>query len=242
MARHGQKQQEAPIILAVDLASMCGSIALVAKNITIAEYSLHSSQTHSKRLIPQIERIIQESGIIWDEIEAIAVSLGPGSFTGLRIALSTVKGLAMAFNKKLIGIATLDGLAAQIQHHPLTICPIMDARKKEVYTALYRCSSAEPATRISKYMVISPDNLTKHITEKTLFIGDAVAIYQDFLQEKLADLAFFGEPIINFTRASAIGLLAQVKFQQNEFLDPATITPLYVRASDAELNFNSKKG
>ena len=220
---------------------MCGSLALVSGNACLCEISLYSTQTHSKRLISQVDRLMTDTGLLWPQISAIAVSVGPGSFTGLRIALSTAKGLAMAFSKPLLAVPTLDGLASQIRHVSLPICPIMDARKKEVYSAFYRCDSLGTPTRCSEYMAISPEKLLAAISEPTIFVGDGINVYGDVIRETLADLALFSPPFLHFTRASAIGMLALEQFHNNAFIDPASATPLYVRASDAELNFIGKR-
>ena len=128
MARHGQQNITQPIILALELSSMCGSIALVCRDLCIYEQSLYSNRTHSTRLIQQIDTALLESDLKWDEVDAIAVSLGPGSFTGLRIALGTVKGLAMAFGKKIIGVSTLDALAHQLPRTSKQICLFLSYR------------------------------------------------------------------------------------------------------------------
>ncbi len=240
MARHGLQTIQPPVILALELSGMCGSIALVSQGLTVCEHSLYTPKTHSQRLIDLIDRIICDSEISWDEISAIAVSLGPGSFTGLRIALSTAKGLAMAFGKQLIGIPTLDGLANQLHHFPTLVCPIIDARKKEVYTALYKCDASGVPNKKSDYMVLSPIDLISLIKEPTIFVGDGVTVYGDEIRENAGDLAIFSPIELNFTRASSIGMLATKKYLADDFLDPATASPLYVRASDAELNYKKK--
>ncbi len=241
MAIHGQQNIKPPIILALELSSMCGSIALVCRDLCIYEQSLYSKRTHSKRLIQQIDTALLESGLQWDAIEAIAVSLGPGSFTGLRIALGTVKGLAMAFGKKIIGVATLDALAHQLPRTEKQICPILDARKGEVYTSLYKYDAEGKLLRLCEYRAVSPEALAELISEPTFFIGDGISVYKTIIAENLGDLAEFCYQGLYFARAAAVGLLALDKFAQGDFLDPATATPMYVRASDAELNFGTQK-
>jgi tRNA threonylcarbamoyladenosine biosynthesis protein TsaB len=239
MAQHGQQNINQPVILALELSSMCGSIAIVCRNLCIYEQSLYSNRTHSKRLMQQIDTALEESGQPWDAIAAIAVSLGPGSFTGLRIALGTVKGLAMALGKKLIGVSSLDALAHQLPRTSKQICPILDARKKEVYTSLYKFDEQGTLLEISEHQVISPQRLATLIQAPTFFIGDGTAVYNTLLSERLGALALFCDPRLYFPRASSVGMLALNKYAQTDFLDPATATPIYVRASDAELQFGS---
>ncbi len=232
MARHGITTPGRPIIMALENSGMCGSIALVSPGLCVAESSLTISATHSKRLMGSVAAMLRDSGLDWPEIDAIAVSLGPGSFTGLRISLATAKGIAMAADKKLIGIPTLDGLAAQVQTNRL-ICPLIDARKNQIYTALYHWQGGK-CRRVSSYMAVSPEKLSARIQEPVMFIGDGGVLYHDILQDKLPGLTNFADPAIFFPRAAAIGSLALQHWQSNEFLDPANAVPLYIRASDAE--------
>ncbi|MFW8602266.1 tRNA (adenosine(37)-N6)-threonylcarbamoyltransferase complex dimerization subunit type 1 TsaB [Desulfobacterota bacterium M19] len=232
MARHGITTPCQPIIMALENSGMCGSIALVSPGLCVAESSLTISATHSKRLMDSVAAMLRESGLDWPAIDAIAVSLGPGSFTGLRISLAAAKGLSMAAGKKLIGIPTLDGLAAQLRTN-LLLCPLIDARKNQIYTALYRWQE-EKCQRLSSYMAVSPEELSAKIKEPVIFIGDGGVLYHDILQDKLPDLANFADPAIFFPRAATIGSLAVHHWQNNNFLDPANAVPLYIRASDAE--------
>jgi len=122
----------------------------------------------------------------------------------------------------------------------LTCCtPASDARKKEIYTAFYHADQKGGINRVSRYMVTSPDRLCALITEPTLFIGDGTDIYEDFLREKLGEKAIFASSQLHFPRAATIGFLAISLWEKKEFLDPASAVPIYVRASDAELNFNN---
>ncbi len=231
---------QAPLILTIENSGMCGSIALISGSHCIAEHSLLSKLTHSKRLLSTLDRVMVETETHWSDIDAIAISLGPGSFTGLRIGLSTVKGLAMATGIPLIGISSLDGLACQFSFTSQLICPLLDARKKEVYAALYRASENGCIELISDYLVLPPAELIGRIDEPTIFIGDGVEVYRDLLQEKLGRNALFANGHLNFAKASSIGFLALAKWQQKDFLDPASVTPTYIRPSDAEINFNKK--
>ncbi len=233
--------RQAPLILALENSGLCGSIALISGSHCIAEHSQLSRLTHSKRMLSSLERLMQETETEWNEIDAIAISLGPGSFTGLRIGLSTVKGLAMASGTPLIGVSSLDGLAGQFGFTSLLICPLLDARKKEIYAAFYRSDKNGNVSRISDYLVAPPEDIIAQINEPTLFIGDGTEVYKELLHDKLGDQAIFAPPQLNFAKASSIGYLALPLWQQKHFLDPASAGPIYVRPSDAEINFNKKK-
>ncbi len=230
-------RHDSPLILAIETATAWGSVALTLKGKCLAEYSLQSRLTHSKRLLAGIRWLMQEADFSWPDVDGIAVSLGPGSFTGLRIGLSTAKGLAFAAEKPLLGVPTLDGLACQFSFVPQLICPILDARKKEVYAALFRCDADGIPRRASEYMVIKPEILADMIKEPTIIVGDGVAVIEDTLIRDLGELLLIPPMGINFPRAAGIGMLAAGLWQRREFLEPSSAVPIYIRASDAELNF-----
>jgi len=226
-----------PVVLAVETATLCGSIALTAGEQCLAECSLQSRLTHSRRLLDGLERLLGECGITWERIDAVAVSLGPGSFTGLRIGLSTAKGLVMAAAKPLIGISTLDGLAGQFYHTRLPIYPVLDARKQEVYTACYRCNDAGVPERASNYLVIRPEELCGMVREPSLFAGDGAVAYRELFRDRLAGMMIPAPQSLFFPRAAAIALLAVGKWHEKDFLDPASAVPIYIRPSEAEIHF-----
>lgn len=235
MATAGKIIVTPPIILALETSGMCGSVAVVADGQCLAEYSLASKLTYSRRLLIEIDRIMHEAEISWKQIDGIGISLGPGSFTGLRIGLSTAKGLAMATDKPLLGVPTLDGLANQFTYVPKLICPILDARKKEIYTAFYRGTDKGTPQKISDYLNLTPESLSERITEPVVLVGDGVAVYGDFLKERLGELAVIAPAETYFSRAAVIGKLAVHLWKDKEFLSPEDAVPIYVRASDAEL-------
>jgi tRNA threonylcarbamoyladenosine biosynthesis protein TsaB len=232
-----EKGLQGPIVLALETATMCGSVALVAENRCLAEFSLQTHETHSRRLLAGIDWLLQETGMDWPLIDAVAVSLGPGSFTGLRIGLATAKGLAMAGGTELIGVGTLDGLAAQLYGAgELLICPVLDARKKEVYCGFYRCDSLGIPRLLDTYMAIAPEALCAMIDKPVVLLGDGAVLYGDLFREKLGDLLKIPAAAQFFPRAAIIGLLALDKWRKNEFLDPAGAEPIYIRPSEAELH------
>ncbi|KPJ99813.1 MAG: hypothetical protein AMJ60_03685 [Desulfobacterales bacterium SG8_35] len=232
------KGLQIPVILAIETATMCGSVALLSGEKCLAEFSLQTGETHSRRLLAGVDWLQQETGIGWPQIDAIAVSLGPGSFTGLRIGLATAKGLALAGHAKLIGVGTLDGLAAQIfAAGKILICPVLDARKKEVYCGFYRCDNLGWPKLLEEYLAISPAALCARIDEPVVLLGDGATLYGDLFREKLGDLLKTPPPHAYFPRAATVGLLALNKWQKEEFLDPAGAEPIYIRPSEAELHF-----
>ena len=240
MAHTGKdiRELQHPVVLALETATLCGSVALVTQDRCLAEFSLQTGVTHSRRLLAGIDRLLQETGVDWQEIDAVAVSLGPGSFTGLRIGLATAKGLALAGDVKLIGVGTLDGLAAQLfAAGDILICPVLDARKKEIYCGFYKCDDQGMPRLQAEPLVISPEMLCERIDEPVVMLGDGAAVHGDFFREKLDDLLKVAPPQVYFPRAATVGLLALEKWRQDEFLDPAGAEPIYIRLSEAELNF-----
>ncbi|MFH7319388.1 tRNA (adenosine(37)-N6)-threonylcarbamoyltransferase complex dimerization subunit type 1 TsaB [Desulfurivibrio sp. D14AmB] len=222
-----------PILLALETSGSCGSVALVDETGCRAEHSLQSSRTHSRRLLEAVARLLAEDGVTWPELDGIAVGLGPGSFTGLRIGLSSAKGLALATGKPLLGISSLDALADQVLPSPYPICALIDARKQEVFAGFY--DGGDQLQRLEEYLAIPPTDLVDRITTPTLLIGSGAQLYRPLLQEKLGSLAHFASPALFFPRAAAIGHLALAAWQQQQFLDPGRAVPLYIRPSDAQL-------
>jgi tRNA threonylcarbamoyladenosine biosynthesis protein TsaB len=239
MAIHGRIPKAGPLILAIENSGLCGSVALVTAAGCLAEYSLISPKTHSKRLLSTIDAILSGTGNDLSGVDAVAISIGPGSFTGLRIGLATAKGICMAAGKPLIDIPTLEGLAAQLSVQPRQICAVLDARKKEVFAACYRMKADETLQTTMAPTACSPDRLAEAIIEPTLFIGDGVQLYGNLFQEKLADLFHPVPATLYFPRASVIGFLAEKRWHRKEFADVLEAAPLYLRASDAELHRKS---
>ncbi len=236
MAQHGISSSSKPVVLAFENSTMCGSLALICPGLTIAEYSLSTKATHSKRLLAGIDHILRDSNLDWPDLNAIAISLGPGSFTGLRIGLTTAKGLAMATDLPMIGVDSITALANQIQQDNCLICPLIDARKSEVYTALYKRENGK-LLQLTKIIAIKPNKLPDYIKESVIFVGDGSVLYKDELIDLFDDLALFAPFELFYPRASSVGSLAVHKFLEKDFLDPIDSGPIYVRKSDAELNF-----
>ncbi len=240
MAHHGTLlAPKTPLLLAVETTGLCGSVALVADGCCVGEFSLQTKVTHSRRLLSAIEYLLTQAECDWDVICGIAVSLGPGSFTGIRIGLSTAKGLAMATGKPLVGVSTLDALAGQFAYLDKPLCVVLDARKKEVYAAFYECLGDGSVKRTSDNLVLPPERLAAAIAVPTVMAGDGAVLYRDLFASALADNALLVDGGCCFPRAAAVGKAAWPRFRQQAFLDPALAAPLYIRASDAELHLSS---
>ncbi|MBI2370383.1 MAG: tRNA (adenosine(37)-N6)-threonylcarbamoyltransferase complex dimerization subunit type 1 TsaB [Deltaproteobacteria bacterium] len=227
-------------VLAVETATSAGSVALVEKGEVVAELFLRTEAAHAERLLPAIDRVLGLAGASPHSLDGLAVGVGPGSFTGLRIGISTVKGLAWSLGRPVVGIPTLEALACNALTSPLLLCPMLDARKAEVYAALYRVRRGPGDNGLQELRgvrVLPPRAVAAEITEPTLFLGTGARLYREFLTETLGDLARFAPSGLDHPRAAVVGGLAEEAFQAGRGVSPETLGPLYVRSSEAELKY-----
>jgi len=224
-------------VLGIDTSTSCGSVGLIDDGEVISDYLLNIPVTHSERLLGAIELVLREAHCPIGNLDGWAISLGPGSFTGLRIGVSTVKGLAFATEKPVAGVSTLDVLAAQIAPTSHLICPILDARKKEVYTAFYRYEEGSSLKRQSDYQAIQPEGLVKKIKEQTIFLGDGVKTYRNFLLNSLPSLAIFPPAPLHICHGSMVAKLGVELLKKGKHLDLPTFAPIYIRPSEAEVKW-----
>jgi tRNA threonylcarbamoyladenosine biosynthesis protein TsaB len=225
-------------ILGIDTATSCGGVGIIDDDAVVAEYAFHREETPSAQLIPAIQALLQEARIAIHEIDGIAVSMGPGSFTGLRVGLSAVKGFALAAERPVAGVPTLDALAAQLPSTPSLICPLVDARKGEVYTALYKQGGNGKVEQLSPYQVLSPARLLEELPlQETVFVGDGVDVYGELVRERLAGKAFFVSPHLNCLRGSTVAERGLQHIKEGKKDDISSLVPIYVRRSDAEIKW-----
>jgi len=224
-------------ILGIDTSTSCGSVGLIDDGEVVSDHLLNIPVTHSERLLGAIELVLTEACCPIENLAGWAIALGPGSFTGLRIGVSTVKGLAFATGKPVTGVSTLDVLASQIAPTPYLICPVLDARKKEVYTAFYRYEKGSFIKRQSDYQAIRPEDLVGRIKEQTIFLGDGAKTYRDFLLNALPSLALFPSAPLHLSHGSIVAKLGSELLQKGECLDLSTFAPIYIRPSEAEMKW-----
>ena len=220
-------------ILAIDTSTASGSIALLEDNQLIAETTTHIQKTHAERLLPSIKNLFDTIGARIEEVDGFALTTGPGSFTGLRIGLSTIKGLAWSLNKPVVGVSTLEAMAMNIPYADKPICPVLDARKKEVYAGIYKFQDAE-CSCIMPDTAISPTALIERIQEPTIFIGDGIQVFKSQIlnlksQILIAPLHLW--PV----KAFNIGMLSLQRFRRGEVISPENIKLNYLRPSEAEV-------
>lgn len=231
--------QAEPKILAVDSSSMTGSVALCQGETLIAESLLNVRSTHSEKLLAQIDLLLSEAGWQLQDIDLLVSVTGPGSFTGLRIGIATIKGLAQVLDKPVVGISSLQMLAMNLPLSPVPICVFMDARKKEVYSQLFDWTAEGPVPQ-SNAQVIAPDLLLAQLGQPVALVGDGVPLYRRNIEELLADKALLPLASAHQPRASQAAWLAWRANANGDAGTAVELLPIYIRPSDAELSKKNK--
>ena len=229
-------------VLALDSSGLVASVAIVEENGAdqnlLAEYTVNYKKTHSQTLLPMLDEIVKMTELDLKTIDAVAVAAGPGSFTGLRIGSATAKGLGLALDKPLVEIPTVDGLAYNLYGTDRLICPIMDARRNQVYTGIYefRGGSLQVLeTQMAVGIEVIAEKL-RGMNREVIFLGDGVPVFRKRLEEELmAGAAFsFAPAQLNKQRAGAVGALALQYLREGKTVSAAEHRPTYLRLSQAE--------
>ena len=227
-------------ILGIDTSSPAGSVALLDNNCVISESILGGSQAYSHNILEEVDGLLNRSQTKLKDLEGFAITNGPGSFTGLRVGMSLLKGLVMATEKPFAAVNTLDAYAETVKTGSYLICPVFDARKKEVYTALFN-SNNYLYQRKTPDQAITPEKLCDQISQPTVFVGNGLEVYKNTFISRLKENYMHNTPIKNLTVAASAGLIASrnLKKSFNYNLDSLTIN--YIRPSEAELNHTASK-
>jgi len=223
-------------ILAVDSSGLVASVAVITDEHLIGEFTVYHKKTHSQTLLPMIDEICKITDYRLEDIDAIAVSAGPGYFTGLRIGSATAKGLGLALKKPLIHIPTVEAMAYNFYDTEKYIVPIMDARRSQVYTGIYT-SKEGIVNEILPQCIMSIEELIKKINEigqPVVFLGDGVPVFREKIEMDLLVKAVFAAAGINRQRASAVAELGKKYFLQGKTETAAQHAPDYLRMSQAE--------
>ncbi len=222
-------------ILGIESASLVASVAVVEDTVTLAEYTTNYKKTHSQTLLPMIDQMMDMLGMDLSEMDAIAVSGGPGSFTGLRIGSATAKGFGLALDKPLIHVPTLDATAYNLFGAKGLICPIMDAKRDQVYTGIYRFEDDFETVMSSSALDIG--ELTGKLNglgEQVIFLGDGVPVFEDRIRESLTVPFKFAPAHCSRQRAAAVAALGEIYFSQGKIESAQDHKPDYLRKSQAE--------
>lgn len=222
-------------ILGIESSSLVASVALVTDDILTAEYTVNFKKTHSQTLLPMIDEMMSLLEIEPETVDAIAISGGPGSFTGLRIGSATAKGLGLALNKPLIHVPTVDAMAYNLYSSSALICPIMDARRSQVYTGFYHFKDRFEIVKSQCPMHVEDlaEELNR-IGEKVIFLGDGVPVYRQQLESLLNVPCDFAPAHVNRQRAGAVAALGAVYYREGKTEPAADHGPEYLRKSQAE--------
>ena len=224
------------LILGIDTSSPVGSVALLDNEYVISESLLNSSQNYSDKLLIEMDRVFNSSKIKLNQIDGFVITTGPGSFTGLRVGMSLLKGLILATKKPFASVNTLDAYSETVQPGPYAICPILDARKKEVYTALYNSENGL-CVRETPDQAITPKVLCDQIKKPTVFVGNGLEAYRDLLSSLLKKNYIHNAPLKKLTVAASAILIAYRDLKNNLQNDLDSLTINYIRPSEAELNY-----
>ena len=229
-------------ILGIDTSSMAASVAVIEDNKLICEYTINTKKTHSQKLMPMIENMLGLSDLNVREIDAIAVCEGPGSFTGLRIGMATAKAIAHVNDIPVIGVNSLEALAANMNLCDKKICSILDAQRNQVYTGRYQYEGTK-LVEIKEIGIQQIDELLEELAqsgEQWILVGEAVYKYED----KIREIENIEIPAAsnNVTKAGSLCSVAKVKFDEGkDIFNCYTVNPLYIRKSQAEEQYEEKQ-
>ncbi|SET55838.1 tRNA (adenosine(37)-N6)-threonylcarbamoyltransferase complex dimerization subunit type 1 TsaB [[Clostridium] polysaccharolyticum] len=230
-------------ILAIDSSGLVASVAILRDDVLAGEYTINYKKTHSQTLLPMLDEVVKMIEFDLNSLDAIAVAAGPGSFTGLRIGSATAKGLGLALGKPVISVSTVEGLAFNLYRVKGVICPIMDARRNQVYTGVYKYEENDMVT-VMEPCAISIDELIgqlEKLDENVVFTGDGIPVFEEVLREKLGEKCSFVPAHFARQRAGAIAALGVKYFKEGKTESAAEHKPIYLRLSQAERELQEKQ-
>ncbi|MCL2669173.1 MAG: tRNA (adenosine(37)-N6)-threonylcarbamoyltransferase complex dimerization subunit type 1 TsaB [Syntrophaceae bacterium] len=223
-------------IFALDSATPSVGLALLEDERVVGELYLNLGRHHAEVLLPAAEDLLRSVGWSWETIGLLACTVGPGSFTGIRIGLSTVKGLALALQRPVAAVSTLEALAMNRQDSRGWVCPLIDARKTQVYAALYLNGIAGGTLLVGKPKLVSIEALLRELpSEKIHFIGDGAQAHHALIRDALGERALVGESHGHRLLASVVGLIGLRDYRLGNCLDPLSLSPCYLQVSSAEV-------
>lgn len=227
-------------ILAVETSTMLGGVAVMDESGgLILESRLNVKIAHSERLMTEIDHALKQAGMKISEIDVFGIAIGPGSFTGLRIGLSTVKGFSYATGKPIVSVPTLEAFAWNFPYSPYPVCTMFDARKKEVYAAVFRWRDGG-FEKIVNERSVKPSDLLKALEGPVIFAGEGALLYRQAIIEIVGGNALFPPPQCMVPSPSNVAYLGLKKAMGGDFSEPVSLVPFYIRKSEAELKKNNQ--
>lgn len=218
----------------MDVATKTLSVALLEDEALRNEVFQNTNLHHSTALLPAVEYVLKSAGSDMDAVDLFCCTTGPGSFTGVRMGLATVKGFALASGRPVAAVSTLDALAGNIETEGLDICPMLDARKNQVYMSLIRNHSGAQE-RVGEERVLSAEELVAAITTPTIFVGDGALKFASLLTSRAPQGSIIAPEHLGHIRAEVVGRLGIRMFRGGKVVDPVSVAPRYLRASEAEM-------
>lgn len=230
-------------LLVLESSGLVASTAIMEEDRMVCEFTMNHKKTHSQTLLPMVDEMMKITGFDKKELDAIAISKGPGSFTGLRIGSATAKGLSQALGIPVVSVSSLEGLAANLYGTDDIICPIMDARRSQVYTGLFQYEGEKLVTKMADDAVGVADliDLLNQKGEPVIFLGDGVPVYKKILEEGLKIPFRFAPAHMNRQRAGAVGVLAVQYYKEGKVESSREHKPEYLRKSQAERELLEKQ-
>ena len=230
-------------ILAVDTSATAASVAVAEENKLIGEFSINTALTHSQTLMPMVDELLKSTGLSVNDIDTVAVNAGPGSFTGVRIGVAAVKGIAFPKNLPCVSVSTLESMAYNMLGNDCVVCSVMDARCSQVYNAMFRVNGCT-VTRMTEDRALSLTDLKlelQNISGKVILVGDGAVLCSKFLDSELENvmLAPFNNRI---QTASSVAYAAFEKIKNGEALTADELMPVYLRLPQAQRELNKKLG
>ena len=221
-------------VLAIETSTDQLGVALVTDDRVVASYELLAERPHAVELPQAVTRVLEAGHESLEHLEAIIVDIGPGSFTGLRIGIAFVKALVFRRATPVVGVPSLDVLAANVRYAPHSVCPILDAKQKKVYAAVYQVQDGH-LLKQSDYSLLPIEDVFVLVPGPTIFVGDGVARYGDRLKAQLQERAVFAPPDLWWPSAATLGRLGLERFRQGLKDDPSTLVPMYLHPHDCTI-------
>lgn len=223
-------------VLAIESSAVTASVAVMTQETLVAEYTINYKKTHSQTLLPMIDEICRMTETDISDIDIVAVSDGPGSFTGLRIGAATGKGIALAKDKPMVAVPTLEAMSYNLIGDKRLICPIMDARRRHLYCGLYRFDK-DKLIRVHEQCLISYEELVdilNNMNEEVVFVGDGIDVAGEYIKDNLNCSYSFSPAHIKTQRASSVALAAMQMAKEGKIINSDLMKPDYLRPSQAE--------
>ncbi|MCI5730830.1 MAG: tRNA (adenosine(37)-N6)-threonylcarbamoyltransferase complex dimerization subunit type 1 TsaB [Eubacterium sp.] len=223
-------------ILGIDSSGLVATVAIQSNDILVGEYTIHNKKTHSQTLLPMIQDMLRMAEVPVEELDAIAVAAGPGSFTGLRIGAATAKGLGQALNIPLVAVPSLEGLAYNLAGADALVCPIMDARRNQAYYGIYDVSGEMPVV-VAEQDAAPIDTVLQKVREtgrEIIFVGDGVPVFANRIAEEEGLAYRLGADNVRYQKASSVAALGRKYMEQGKGVPAERFVPIYLRLSQAE--------